>query len=57
MNPSEGPALVLRNRLVELVILAILNLSRLAGPDRLGLVAQLPVPSGFVNLKKNCNVK
>ncbi len=53
MNLSKGSALVLRNGLVELVILALLNLGRLAGPDRLRLVAQLPIPSGFVNLKKN----
>ena len=50
VNPGERSTLVLSDRLVELVILAVLNLSRLAGPDGLRLVAQLPVPSSFVNL-------
>ena len=38
------------DRFVELVILILLNVIRLPGPDGLGLIAQLPVPGGLLNL-------
>merc|ERR1712192_8835 len=41
--------LVLGDRLVELFILSILDLLWLSSPDWLGLIAQLPVPGGFVH--------
>ena len=38
------------DRFVELVILILLNVIRLPGPDGLGRVAQLPIPGCLLNL-------
>ena len=47
---SQGPICVLSDALVELVVLPRADFTWLSGPDGLGLVDQLPVPSGLLDL-------
>ena len=47
---GHGAVLVLGDGFVELVILILLNVIRLPGPDGLGRVAQLPIPGCLLNL-------
>ena len=50
MGLGHWSVLVLGDRLVELFILSFLDLLRLSGPNWLRLIAQFPVPCGFVHL-------
>ena len=47
---GHGAVLVLGDGFVELVILILLNVIRLPGPDGLGRVVQLPIPGCLLNL-------
>lgn len=47
---SEWGVAVLGDRLVELVVLVFFDLARLAHPDRLQVVDELPIPGGLLNL-------
>ena len=46
---GHGAALVLGDELIDLVVIPLLDLIRLPGPYRLGLVTRLQIPSGFLN--------
>ena len=50
MGLGHGAVLVLGDGFVELIILILLNVIRLPGPDWLGRIAQLPIPGCLLNL-------
>ena len=50
MGLGLGAVLVLGDGFVELVVLILLIVIRLPGPDGLGRVAQLPIPGCLLNL-------